>query len=74
VVAGTDAPTPDNPNADAMVALSPRAGALRGARAFDDLPGTWTVHGWREGDTLVERIDVAALEDVFLICHHRLGS
>jgi hypothetical protein len=74
VVAGTEAPTPDNPNPEAMLALAPWAGMLRGARTFEDPPGTWTVHAWREGDTPAERIDAAALEDVVLVCHYTLGS
>jgi Tc toxin complex TcA C-terminal TcB-binding domain len=74
VAVGTEAPTPENANAEALLALAPWAGMLRAARTFEDPAGVWTVHAWREGgETQVERIDATALEDLILICHYTVA-
>ena len=72
VAAGNTAPTPENAQPEDVVALAAWEGTLRGAQAFDDPPGVWTMNAWLDAGE-AQRIDAAALDDVIVILslHHR---
>jgi len=71
---GDKAPLPEDAQPDDVLALAPWAGSLRGARAFDDALGLWTMNAWLEAGEGASRLDARAVDDIILICHYAVAG